>query len=56
VRNEPDGSVQIEVQGEERVVEACLSALRLAMGRNIRQEQKLAMPDIADERGFVIRH
>lgn len=54
VRNEPDGSVVLEVQGEPGEVDAMLAAVRRALGAYIRTEA--AQPVVADPgaSGFVI--
>lgn len=55
VRNEPDFSVRLEVQGEAAAVEAMLAELRERLRRNIQRE----LPEVAtvepDEVGFIIR-
>jgi acylphosphatase len=55
VRNEPDRSVSLEVQGQVEEIEAFLTALREVMGRTITREtaSKVGLEDA--ERGFVIR-
>lgn len=55
VRNEPDGSVAMEVQGAKNEVEAFLNALHDRMNRNIESFQAMDMPPVDCERGFVIR-
>lgn len=55
VRNEADGSVQLEAQGPQIEVEAFLGALRARLARNIRTSQVCAIPP-RDERGpFEVR-
>lgn len=55
VRNEPDGSVAMEVQGGKDDVEAFLNALHDRMKDNISSSQAMDMPPVDCERGFVIR-
>jgi acylphosphatase len=55
VRNEPDGSVLMEVQGDAAEVSATLDTLRQAMARNIQAEHAAPITDIPAEAGFVIR-
>jgi acylphosphatase len=54
VRNEPDGSVQMELQGEPAAVEAALAELHAVMGRKITQHYRSEMGEIGGEVGFVI--
>lgn len=55
VRNEPDRSVAMEVQGGQDEVEAFLSALNDRMAGYVDSFQALDMPPVDCERGFVIR-
>ena len=55
VRNEPDRSVAMEVQGGQDEVEAFLKALNDRMAGCIDSSQALDMPPVDCERGFVIR-
>lgn len=55
VRNESDGSVQLEAQGTAEVIEDYLNALRELMGRNIRLETRCDLADIDTESGFTIQ-
>jgi len=55
VRNEPDGSVLLEVQGEEAAVAAYLADLRRTMERNIRSMDDSVIPDVTGEAAFEIR-
>lgn len=55
VRNEPDGSVQLEVQGEPRQVEAFRDTLRLRMEFNIHDERADPIAPVPGESEFVIR-
>lgn len=55
VRNEPDGSVVAEIQGEPAEIERLLEAVRTRMARNIAVEHAAARDLIAREEGFEIR-
>lgn len=55
VRNEDDGSVLLEVQGEKGAVEAYLSQLRGEMGRMIQGESVAAAAIQEGETGFEVR-
>ncbi|MFA6046957.1 MAG: acylphosphatase [Phycisphaerales bacterium] len=55
VRNEPDGTVRAEVQGEAGEIDAALARLRERMGGYIRGEQAYPMGVEAGEEGFEIR-
>lgn len=55
VRNEADGGVWLEVQGEGDEVEAFLGRLGAIMGGNIRSAQRFAMTPVPGETGFEIR-
>lgn len=57
VRNEPDRSVLLEVQGTQADIDAFLAALRAAMGRKIQSEISGPIPDLTGEHAehaFVI--
>lgn len=54
VRNEADGTVRMEVQGEASDVQAALDDLRHAMRGNIRSEHAHDAPADPDEHGFSI--
>jgi len=57
VRNEPDGSVTMEVQGDADEVERCLASLRGRMAGLIRSERSTPGALIDGESGFTIdRH
>ncbi len=56
VRNEPDGSVMLEVQGEASQIDAFVGGLQAAMKRNISFVSQLDLAELADERGFAIQH
>lgn len=55
VRNEPDGSVLAEIQGEPHAVESCLAEVRRVMAANIASSASLIMPDGEGESAFVIQ-
>ncbi|MBL9000651.1 MAG: acylphosphatase [Phycisphaerae bacterium] len=55
VRNEPDGTVLMEIQGPPNEVEFCLTRLRTLMRNHISAEQQLPMPPRSDEEEFVIQ-
>jgi acylphosphatase len=55
VRNEPDLTVLMEVQGLPVEVERYLAALRERMARFIRSEQSSAVATLQGEAGFDIR-
>ncbi len=55
VRNEPDGSVCMEVQGEESQLDGLLMDVREAIGRRIRAEVQTPLDPDPCETGFVIR-
>jgi acylphosphatase len=54
VRNEPDGSVLLEIQGDPHAVQGALTDIRKAMAGNIRNEQTTPLPDAPGETGFDI--
>ena len=55
VRNEADGSVMLEVQGDVGEVERYLAELRRVMGRLIVREDSLQAEVVGGERGFEVR-
>lgn len=55
VRNAPDGSVHLEVQGAPREIEAFLERLRQRMRANIRAEHAHDAPVEEGEYAFEIR-
>lgn len=55
VRNEPDGSVLMEVQGRAADVESLLTEIARVMGRNIRAASRAPMCVEEGERGFEVR-
>lgn len=56
VRNEPDGSVQMELQGPPSAVEAALAELQSVMSRNIRAAHRSEVNELAGEQSFRITH
>ncbi len=56
VRNEPDGTVLLEVQGTEEAVDRYLEGLRAAMGRHIQDMDVILIPDSAGESGFRVAY
>lgn len=55
VRNEPDGSVYVELQGDSGAVQAAIDKIDEAMGRNIHQSTANPLPPVPIEQGFVIQ-
>lgn len=55
VRNEPDGTVRLEVQGRPDAVENYLDALRLRMARFITGEQARDISPAPGESDFAIQ-
>ena len=55
VRNEPDGSVLLEIQGEPAEIEACLARLGEVMRKNIVSSRLDEVPDVAGEAGFSVQ-
>lgn len=55
VRNEPDGTVTMEVQGEGVEVEGCLAELRSRMEGYLRGESALGVAVVEGETGFEVR-
>ncbi len=55
VRNEPDGTVLLEAQGEAAAVEHLLAAVRDELGGSIKGEDRQPMADRAGDKGFEIR-
>ncbi|HYE02980.1 MAG TPA: acylphosphatase [Phycisphaerales bacterium] len=56
VRNEPDGTVLLEVQGSTGEADRFLGELAGAMGRNIASAQADELAPDPEERGFRVRH
>lgn len=56
IRNEPDGSVLLEVQGTAAEVDAFLVALRHRLGQFIHGESATTLPDRAEESAFSIAY
>lgn len=55
VRNEPDGSVRLELQGEPAEIEAAIATLREQMSGYIRNETAGQLPLVEKEEGFEIQ-
>lgn len=55
VRNEPDGTVLAEVQGDSLEIEVFLQELKQQMGRNIRGVASERCPAEPGEIGFEVR-
>lgn len=55
VRNEPDGSVLLEAQGEIPEVESLLTRIGQAMGRYIHAADRAEASDLPAESGFHIQ-
>ena len=56
VRNEPDETVLLEVQGADEAVRSALTDLRTSMDRNIQSEDASPIDDFLGERRFEITH
>ena len=54
VRNEPEGTVLLEMQGEEGAVRGALDEIRTSMARYIATEDAATISDVSDETGFQI--
>jgi acylphosphatase len=55
VRNEPDGSVTLEAQGEAGELDRFEGAIRDTMGRNIQSVTREPLSPLPGEQGFEIR-
>lgn len=55
VRNEPDGTVRLEAQGEAQELDRLAAAVRSEMGRNIQSVSVEPAPLVEGESGFEIR-
>lgn len=55
VRNEPDGSVLMEVQGDREHIETLLDNIRTLMDALIDGQDQTPIEDIQDQTGFHIR-
>lgn len=55
VRNESDGSVTAEIQGERAEIDRCLAELEGHMARNIDSAHRRDASPVPDESGFSIR-
>ncbi len=56
VRNEPDGTVQLEAQAPQDRINAFLAALQAQMGTFIRSSQVTPIPVAPDDSPFEIHH
>lgn len=54
VRNEPDGTVRMEAQGDPKDVDELLGRIRRAMGGHIRSEHAHDAPPVPGEDAFRI--
>ncbi len=54
VRNEPDASVRVEVQGAASEIDAFLANVRSSLGLYIQRESAEAMPLAENESGFEV--
>jgi acylphosphatase len=54
VRNESDGSVLMEAQGDPATLEALVAAIRERMARNVRTVRIDTLPEVEGETGFSI--
>lgn len=55
VRNEPDGTVMLEVQGTQPEIERFLWDVRDRLSGHIQKEEGVTVPVVADEQEFEIR-
>lgn len=55
VRNEPDGSVQLEAQGSPQNIQGFLAMLRSRMSGFIHREHVESISPVEGERGFEIQ-
>lgn len=56
VRNEPDRSVLMEVQGQTAQIDAFLTSLRERLGSLIRAEHPSVVGTVEGETALVVRH
>jgi acylphosphatase len=54
VRNEPDGAVLLEVQGEPDAIHQVLTEVRRLMATNIVHAHTMTLPTVHGEHAFVI--
>ena len=54
VRNEPDGSVSMEIQGQPSEIAACLDRLRARMKHHITRDSELPLTPRTGEAEFTI--
>lgn len=55
VRNEPDGSVVLEIQGDPAEIDGCLKDLTARMGWFIRGQESCQIPPEQGPSGFDVR-
>ena len=55
VRNLPDGTVEVETQGEKEEIRTFIDRIRSEMKRNIVEVKTVWKSPKADEEGFVVR-
>ena len=56
VRNLPDGTVELEAEGDPAEVDRFLASIQQHFAANIRSADVSAIPPAGDERGFQIRY
>ncbi len=56
VRNEPDGSVQLAIEGEPSDLDTFLDNMRSRLGGHIEQEHTVQAQERGGYTGFEIRH
>jgi acylphosphatase len=56
VRNEPDGSVALEVQGASADVDRVLAEVQRQFLGFITDEERAAIADVAEHAGFVVQY
>jgi acylphosphatase len=56
VRNEPDGTVRLEVQGDDHAVAAYLQDLRRRVSGLVEREFAVSATPVTRESGFTIAH
>jgi acylphosphatase len=55
VRNDVDGSVELEVQGDQHLLEAFVTEIHQAMGRKIVSSESRPIDEVSGEIGFSIK-
>ena len=56
VRNEPDGTVMLELQGEALEVLRVIDEIKAEMSGYVRAADAITITDAPGERGFTVRH